>query len=121
MKRTIAQRMVKKDGTVSARYEWIVSRVLFSIRHSGKSDRFHCKRWTGSNRHRKLEDNEYKFKDVLDALGIPCRFSNDAPRFGVEGDYIEARYDNRNPIVKRIRNAEVADVELFNAIIGGKA
>jgi hypothetical protein len=117
MKR-IANRMVNKDGKVSARYERVVLRVLYSIRNSGKSDRFHCKSWTGSNKHRQLVDNEKKFQDVLDALGIPFMLSNDAPRHGVEGDYIEAIYDNRNPLVKRIRNAETADIELFNAIIG---
>ena len=134
MERKIAKRMVRKDGTVSARYETVVADVLRRIALD-KSARFHCKAWYGSPHYLRVDDEEYKYCDVLDALGISYTKGNDSPRFSVVGDYLEAKFDKRNKAVALIKAKrdelvrEYADgyygvntyacVEVFNQIIRG--
>lgn len=107
MKGRIADRMIKKDGTVSARYSdevRIIFREIVQATEKGrKSFRVHPKMWTGTRRHLTLVDNTHRYKDILEALGLAYVAGNDAPRGGAEGDYIEAFIDGRNRAVQTIR------------------
>ena len=130
----IAKRMVRKDGTVSSRYEDAVARVMDKILSGEKKARIHYSSWTGTRGHMKLDSILYKYLDVAEALGLKYTLGNDAPRGGAEGDYIEMRFDGRNSAVRTIR-AKKEDIaligrhihimkdnaiSLFNDIIKGK-
>jgi len=71
--------LTKKDS-VNARYinaaqsVYIVGRKLY------------CKKWTG---HRTLKDVSPRIKEMLKSQGYKFTTGNDAPKGGVEGDFIK--------------------------------
>lgn len=101
MSKFLAKGIIKKDGTVAENYRLAVAKVFNAI--ADNEPRLHGKHWTGSRKHRTLVDNEWKDVHICKALGIKYLLGNDAPRGGVEGDYIQMILDGRNRAVSRIR------------------
>ena len=133
MKKEIAARLVKKDGTASLNYQTEIAWVVDKIGEGEKSYRFHCCQWSRSCGRYSLIDNRSKVEDVLKAMGIPYTYGNDSKRGGMEGKYIEATFDGRNRAVALIRKSDLKTLRsewrigrprpqmvLFNQIIKGE-
>lgn len=102
MSKFLAKGIIRKDGTVAENYRLAVAKVFNAI--ADNEPRLHGKHWTGSRKkHMTLVDNEWKDVHICKALGIRYLLGNDAPKGGVEGDYIHMILDGRNRAVSRIR------------------
>lgn len=95
MVRDLYYKSGKEKGQVIAKYAVIID----ELKREGKgvkSFKLHKKMWTGSYKRPRLVDKEDNYIDVLDSLGLTYTRGNDAPKGGVEGDYIEVKVDRRN-------------------------
>lgn len=87
----------KKNGELKDRYIYIKK----LIKRGEK--KFYLKYWAGSKRFKNLNDTEYyNMIRFLDFYNIKYKLGNDAPRGGVEGDYIFIISDKRNKNLKNI-------------------
>lgn len=83
IKRLTDAKIITKKGKINAFY-YDSCRFLF---HAKESSHFHLKSWY--NKGAALKDtNHWRMIDLLKALKLNYSVGNDAPRGGVEGDFI---------------------------------
>lgn len=106
--------IVKKDGKLQERYVREFNNLVELS--SGKAGRVYGKKWLRNGRHKTLVTSEYdRTLDLLKAFGIKYAIGNDAPKGGLEGDYIDIRFDGRNKAVQFIRS--IAGESIRNVIL----
>ena len=70
-------------GTINLNWVNLISKVRF------EGDKIYPKEWKVSKRHISLSDGMPGLKQLLSAQGYKFKEGNDAPRGGVEGDFIK--------------------------------
>jgi hypothetical protein len=70
-------------GDINLNWVNLISKVRF------EGDKIYPKEWKGSKRYMSLSDGMPGLKQVLNAQGYKFTEGNDAPRGGVEGDFIK--------------------------------
>ena len=78
----IENKLTKKDGTIKVKYD----RVIPFLKHGSKT---YLHQWVRSGRYSNLRDREGSLVEGLNLLGVDYKYSNDAPRGGMEGAYVE--------------------------------
>ena len=84
-----------KSGQLNKRYETAIN--IIDVMSQNKT--YHPLRWVKNGRHfgASGENNVRKLKELCKALGIELLWGNDAPRGGMDGDYV---YLNKKDIQK---------------------
>ena len=92
---TFKERLTKaglnnKDGKMSERAKKAMDIIQAQSKLMRDNEiKLYLKAWSGNGRHRTLIESRYNLViDFLNALKIKYETGNDAPRGGVEGDYI---------------------------------
>ena len=80
-------KILKKNGELAKKYECIKNELLARVKEG--IVRFYPKKWTGSYGRRRLVNKSYDYMWFAEAFGLDYKLGNDAPRGGVEGDYID--------------------------------
>lgn len=88
--------ILKKGGSIKSIYKDVIDRTILGTK-------IYPKRWTGSGRHIRLVDHWSYCTNLIKGLGYTYQVGNDAPRGGVEGNYIKITKKALNAI-KEFRN-----------------
>lgn len=74
--------ILKKDGTLKSVYRDTINDIF-------RGTKIYPKQWTGKGRHINLINKWGYCTNLIKGLGYTYQVGNDAPRGGVEGDYIK--------------------------------
>lgn len=86
---TTMDTMLKKDGTLKLMYQKVKDELL--KRKAEGTVRVHARRLSGQTENglRILFDRQDLYTQFAEAFGLDYKLGNDAPRGGIEGDYID--------------------------------
>jgi len=78
-----ASLIITGKGTINLKWVNLIANCIFD------KNKIYPKKWKGSKRHMSLSDGMPGLKQLLSAQGYKFTTGNDAPRGGVEGDFIK--------------------------------
>lgn len=82
LKKEYRDEILKKDGSIKSIYRKTITDIFVGTK-------VYPKRWTGSGSHISLSNRWDYCINLIKGLGYTYKVGNDAPRGGVEGDYIK--------------------------------
>jgi hypothetical protein len=82
LKKEYRDEILKKDGSIKSIYRKTITDIFVGTK-------VYPKRWAGSGSHISLSNRWDYCINLIKGLGYTYKVGNDAPRGGVEGDYIK--------------------------------
>ena len=99
IKRLSTAGIIKKDGAIAQRYGIALTRIM-------RGYDCHCY-WLRSGSRYSLDDKDYnKYIEVCEALGLKYIKGNDAPRGGVDGNFVKILKSE----LKKVKNIEIKNI-----------